>query len=109
MRKIFLASIIAAASQVTNAYEANELKGTWCFYEQEAAGNVAAENVTITLQKDGSYKWVDSFWKQDGTWSVEDNKLIMSNVGSHKLLSVTPSNVEMVRGSTMRMRKGPCQ
>ncbi|WP_413664736.1 hypothetical protein ACJJIQ_01795 [Microbulbifer sp. ANSA003] len=108
MKKIVLAIIIASTSQVTNAYEANELNGAWCFYEQEAAGNVAAENVTITFKKDGSYKWVDSFWKQDGTWSVEDDKLIMSNVGTHKLLSVTPSKVEMVRGSTMRMRKGPC-
>ncbi|WP_444894177.1 hypothetical protein ACJJIE_07710 [Microbulbifer sp. TRSA001] len=91
---------------MANAFEAAELNGTWSFYEQDAAGNVVSKKVTITLNKDGSYHWVDNFWRQNGTWSVEENRLMMSNVGSHKLISITADEVEMKRGSTMGMRKG---
>jgi len=108
VKTLILSSVLAAASTSTFAFDAAQLNGTWCFYEQEAAGNTVEEKVTITLNGDGTYKWSDLFWKQDGTWSVDNNVLAMSNVGSHKLISVTADKVEMRRGSTMKMRKGPC-
>ena len=105
-------TLLIAASFVpfsAHAYEAEDLVGVWCFYEQEAVGNKIRERVTITLREDGSYYWSDTLWKQEGSWSVEDNSLVMSSIGSHKLVSVTKNNVEMVRLSTMRMRNGPCR
>ena len=108
MKKLISLCIFATISTSVSAFESKDLNGTWCFYEQEGAGNTVEEKVTITLNEDGTYKWSDVFWKQDGTWSVEDNKLIMSDVGSHKLVTVTADKVEMTRGSTMRMRKGSC-
>lgn len=90
-------------------FKSSQLYGTWCFYEQEALGNVVKDNITIKLNKDGTYHWSDiRGWDQDGTWSLTDNKLKMSFVGTHDLVSVTANKIEMIRYSTMRMRRGAC-
>jgi hypothetical protein len=109
MKKLMILSLMGAASLSANAFEASELYGTWCFYEQEAAGNTVEEKVTIKLNEDGTYKWSDTFWKQEGKWSLSENKLIMSDVGAHKLKSVTSDRIEMTRGSIMRLKKGSCK
>lgn len=100
--------VAVSPSAVAHANPSEDLVGTWCFYEQRAVGNVVPERVTITLNADGRYQWRDIHWKQDGSWSVQDNYLIMSNVGRHYLVSVSDRHVVMERMSTMKMRRGAC-
>jgi hypothetical protein len=109
MKKLIAIAMMSTVSLTANAYQASDLYGTWCFYEQEYEGNTFPEKVTIVLNKDGTYKWLGVFWKQDGTWSVSENKLIMTDVGTHKLKSVTSEKVEMLRLTIMKMKKGACK
>lgn len=109
MRNLLLFTLLFTTSLTAWAYDAEQLEGSWCFYEQEGSGNIVEEKVTIVLSQDGTYTWSDVFWKQNGKWSVSEDKLIMSDVGSHSLVAVTADKVEMTRGSTMRMRKGVCE
>lgn len=111
MQKILSATLLASATLAlpAHAYQASQLHGTWCFYEQSAAGNSVPEQVTITLKGDGSYQWSEPAWKQQGSWKLDGDVLDMSNVGRHRLTSVGSSKLEMVRGSSMRWRKGACR
>ena len=105
---LLLSIALLSVSQLSFGFTRDQLVGTWCFYQQEAAGNTVKERVTISLQADGAYQWRDSMWHQDGTWRVEDSGLFMTEVGHHRLISVAPDSIEMARGSTMRWRKGAC-
>lgn len=104
---VALVLLLGSVSTV-HAYSMSDLKGKWCFYQQSALGNTVSESISITLNADGTYRWDDKVWKQTGTWTVKDGKLKMTNVGSHKLISVTPNHITMERYSIMKMKKGLC-
>ena len=84
------------------------MQGAWCFYEQEAAGSKMPEQVTITLLDDGRYQWSESLWKQEGVWVLEQDRLLMTGVGSHRLIALNHDRLEMGRGSIMRWHRGAC-
>ena len=108
MASLLAGLTLMSVSQTGFTMEADKLVGTWCFYEQQAVGNTVQEQVTITLNADGTYQWRDPMWHQDGDWQLEEAVLSMSMVGRHYLLDVQANHIEMERGSLMRMRRGAC-
>ena len=98
----------AVSSGATHASNAPQLRGTWCFYDQSAAGNTVPEQVTLTCNADGSYLWCEALWKQKGTWKIAGDRLDMTDVGRHKIVSLSAQKIELERGSVMRLRKGSC-
>lgn len=109
MKAIILFSLMSVFSLNAYAFQEKQLYGTWCFYEQEGFDTIVKESVTITFKRNGTYKWSEKSWSQTGQWAVSDNRLIMSNVGVHQLVSVSSHNIEMTRMTTMRMKKGLCR
>ncbi len=94
----------------TPAYsdQANQLAGSWCFYEQTGMGKTEPEKVDITFHKNGSYEWKEGTFQQNGSWSISQNQLRMSDVGAHKILSLNENEMTLERGSTMKFKKGNC-
>lgn len=91
------------------ADQTSQLVGSWCFYEQAGSGQTFPEKVDITFHKNGSYDWEEGpVFKQKGTWNISHDKLIMSNVGTHKILSLNENDMKLERGSIMKFRKGEC-
>ena len=97
-----------AITATARADLAEQIAGTWCFYEQTAVGNTVAEKVDIELREDATYSWKEGFFEQKGSWQIADDKLQMSDVGSHAVLELTPDHMTLKRGSVMKLRKGKC-
>ncbi|MES9863529.1 MAG: hypothetical protein ABW157_06300 [Candidatus Thiodiazotropha sp. LLP2] len=90
---------------VTHADNSKLLIGSWCFYEQTAAGNTVSEKVDITFNDNYTYIWKEGVFEQSGTWEVNKEKLIMSNVGTHQILTINGGEMELKRMSVMKYRK----
>ncbi len=91
------------------ADQTSQIVGSWCFYEQTGFEQTFPEKVDITFHKNGSYDWEEGpVFKQKGAWSISQDKLIMSNVGTHKILSLNENDMKLERGSIMKFRKGKC-
>ncbi len=102
---VLLNLIIAAAA---HADLAAQITGSWCFYEQSALGNTVEEKVDIDFQNDATYVWKEGFFEQTGSWRIADNRLEMSDVGSHQVLELNANQITLKRGSVMKLRKGNC-
>ncbi len=103
---VILFSFILPA--VAYSSDSELITGSWCFYEQTADGNTVSEKVDITFNDDNTYVWKEGFFEQKGTWKIENNKLIMTNVGTHKIISINATDMELKRYSVMRFRKNRC-
>ena len=108
LTKIAAAGILACSSLIANAFEEKQFYGTWCFYEQEQSGEIAAAQVNITFNSDGTYKWMDTREQESGTWTLGEHDLVLSEAGAHKLVSVSSHRIVMTRDVTMKMRKDSC-
>ena len=84
--------------------------GQWCFFEMAADGlPPTVEKVDLDFRADGTYSWSDPRWRQTGTWKVDGDTLKMSNVGTHTILSVSGSRIDVERwGVIHKFRKGRC-
>lgn len=103
-----MAGVLAWPALEAGAAERAQLVGEWCFYEQEAAGNKAAEKVDVALLQDGSYVWREGGFEQKGRWTLEQDKLQLTDVGTHTIVQVGASGMELRRGSTMRFKRERC-
>ena len=91
------------------AEEDNRLVGSWCFYEQTSAGQVTSEKIEITLNEDKTYKWQEApIFKQEGTWSIESDSLVLSNIGTHNIISINENEMQLKNYSVMKLHKGTC-
>jgi len=89
--------------------DSQQSSGSWCFYEQSAVGNTVSEKVDINFKKDHTYIWKEGPFEQKGSWEVKNRKLIMSDVGSHKIISIEGKEMVLERGSTMKFKRGNCE
>jgi hypothetical protein len=85
-----------------------QLVGNWCFYEQTAIGNTVSEKVDIAFNKDLTYVWKEGIFEQKGTWKIDETKLVMGNIGTHEIVSVNDSEMELKRMSIMKFKKSEC-
>lgn len=92
----------------SHAFSQGELEGEWCFYEQSTNGSKISEKVSITLQPNNQYIWQEGAFKQDGEWGVDNNELLMADVGIHKIISIEGKELRLKRYSMMSLRKGEC-
>lgn len=108
LQQVLLAALAATFTSTASAAAPDDLVGNWCFYEQEGAGQKVPEKVDIAFSADRSYVWQEGGFQQKGTWTLQDAKLDMTNVGSHKIVTMGKDAMELKRGSTMRFKKQKC-
>ena len=108
--KTALAAVVLnlVVSATAHADLAAQVAGSWCFYEQTALGNTIAEKVDIEFGNDASYVWKEGFFEQKGSWNIADDRLEMSDVGSHRVLEMNANHMTLKRGSVMKFRRGNC-
>lgn len=105
IRTLFLGLLLTT---VAHADDTKMLVGNWCFYEQTAAGSTVSEKVDITFNDDLTYIWQESESIQKGTWKVDNKNLVMSDIGSHAIKSLSDSEMELDRYSIMKFKKAKC-
>ena len=108
LQQTLIAALAAAFTSAASAAVPDDLVGNWCFYEQEGAGQKLPEKVDIAFNADRSYVWQEGGFQQKGTWTLQGDKLDMTNVGSHKVAAMSKDAMELKRGSTMRFKKEKC-
>ncbi len=100
---------LASAAPMKASPAAADLRGDWCFFEQEGFGRVVPEKVQIQLSEDGRYRWIEGGFQQRGHWRLREGQLEMSQIGRHEILDQSAQVLSLRRmGTTMKLHRGPC-
>ncbi|WP_071873557.1 ankyrin repeat domain-containing protein [Atopomonas hussainii] len=108
MKPRALALLTLCVTFNVHAVESTSLYGDWCFYQQSTAGNTVKEKVDINLGSDSTYVWKEGPFEQKGTWSLSDNKLKMTKIGTHSIISLKDNTLTLERMSVQKYKKGKC-
>lgn len=114
MKKIILLStLFLLFSSLAFAEETNVdgLYSSWCMtgMAAELDGERSPDKAAYTFTRDNILKYDAGFFKQEESFTIEDQKIKTKSMGNYKMISIKEDEMILYYGGYMFFKKGACK
>ena len=113
MKKIIVSTLVLLCSSLVQAEEINVdgLYASWCMTGTavELDGERAPDKAAYTFTKDNILKYDAGFFKQEESFTIEDQKIKTQSMGNYKVISIKEDEMILYYGGYMFFKKGACK
>ncbi|GAA6171856.1 hypothetical protein NBRC116592_15260 [Colwellia sp. KU-HH00111] len=109
---LITSTLLGAMSSVSHAESivSDDLYKEWCLtgMSQELDGEVIPDKSNYNFTRDNKLKYQAAFFKQEGDFSIEGNKIKTKGMGNYKIVSIKPEKMVLYYGGYMHFKSGVC-
>ncbi len=110
--RTIIAATMLAASAISQAadFDPENLYASWCLtgMSQTLDGTRAPDKATYTFTRDHRLQYDAGFFKQEGKFSIEGNKIKTSGLGNYRVVSIKGFDMVLNYGGFLFFTKGAC-